>query len=601
VPGIGLLGLGAVLVLLAIRAPFRLATTTLLISLVVLPEALPLPVGPEYMATSRVVLWAYSGALLVRLARGELRVSVLRVTRVHVAFAAFLAVAFLNGCVLAAQPNPRFEAVLGWLTLADQLLVFVAGVTAVRVLGPWWMAKRISILAAVLAVLALGERYLDLNWNHFFFEHSGSGLFAGSKQMDLRGGAIRVRGPSLFALEFGWICAFLVPLTLVVATRVRGLLPRLLPGALSLAVVWTVSRSALVGIALGVVVTVAGARDRRVLSLALLGASVAAVIALQSDFLGRPYEDASPDSADSRVRRIVAITEEVEERPLVGLGIAGPRARAIEGTDTSYVLLYAQLGVVGLAAFGVLLATTLLTVAGGLRGPPSDDRALAAAALAVLVVALLGTASFDNFSIAGSTRIVWLVAAIGVGLHERAAPARRGPRRASVPARVGLVASAVAAGAALAAAAPTHVVWAAQFDTVPLGFTAKAAQDPAFIGRVLINTTCEVIGALPDLGAKLECREPREAPTVGEVRVQGRDGRSTAVAVDRILEQMDAWLPQNRVFVTSALVEGRPTWATTAPVWLGLTGLATALLLPPLDPAGGRPAGARPLRRPRRP
>lgn len=581
-PATAVYGLAAILVLLAIRAPFRLASTTLLVALVVLPEALPLPRSIEWMAISRLVLWAYCGAFVVRLVTGEVPVSAFRPTRVHAAFAAFLAIAFLNGSLLATQPNPRFEALLGFLTLADQLLVLVAGLAIARVLGPWWLAKRLTVLAGLLAVIGLGERYLSVNWNHFFFEHTGSRLFAGSKQMELRGGEIRVRGPSLFALEFGWICAFLVPLTLVVATRARrGLVARLVPALLSLAVVYSVSRSALVGVALGALVAVVSARDRRVLSLGLLGAAIAGVLALQSDFLGRPYADASPDSADSRVRRIVAITADVEDRPLVGLGIAGPRARAIEGTDTSYVLLYAQLGVVGLAAFSVLLVTTVVTVAVGLRGPPSDDRVLGAGAFGALAAAMLATASFDTFNIAGSTRMVWLIAAVGIAVAEqRRRPVAPLPTTSNAPARLLLAVGGFGAGVVIAVVAPSHVAWSARFDTVPVGFTEKAEQDPAFIGRVLINTTCQVLSSAPDLGATLDCLEPRRAPTLGEMRIEGRTEADARQAVDSTLALMDEYMPQNRVFVVDEFVEGQPTWAATAPAWFGFVGVAGAVLLP---------------------
>jgi hypothetical protein len=593
-----LLALGGALVFVTVRAPLRAASVTLLVALIVVPESLPLPLGPGWLALSRLVLYAFAASLLLRIYRREAPVDLLRPTSVHLVFAGFIAVAFLDGIVLAPQPNPRFESLLGWLTLADQLVVLVVAVAIARAFGPWWVARAIAVLTVPLVLIAFAERYLDFNWNHLFFQATDVKFAAGSAGMDVRGGAVRVRGPSQFALEFGWICALLVPCTLVVATRVRSTTAKLLPGLVAMASVWTVSRSSVLGIGAGALVTMLGARDMHISRLTLVGAAFVGIVLLQGSTLADPYAGASPDSAASRVRRIVAVTAEVEQRPLVGLGIAGPRARGVYGTDTSYVLLYAQLGVIGITMFGVLLASVAGRLVQTLRGPPSDDRVLGGAVIATLVAALIGTASFDFFSIAGSTRILWLIVGAGLVLAERrprpvaaATAGAAAPGRRRWPLRAGAVGVAVAVGVVLARAAPTHVVWAAEFDTVPAGFTVRTTQDPAFIGRVLIDTTCETITAVPDLDVKIECSEPRQAPTIGELRIEGADQATTRHAVTTIAELTNHVLPVTRFYPTQRFVEGRPTWATSAPVWLGLTALAAAVLVPPVPRRRSRRGG----------
>jgi hypothetical protein len=580
-----LLALAAVGFLVIARGSFRAATVVLLIGLIVLPESLPLPLGPEWLAWSRLMLWTYAVCLFLRAWRGDLPLSLLRPTKVHLVFVFFIAIAFLDGIVLGLQPNPRFESFLGWLTLADQFLVFVVAVAMVRAFGAWWIAKVVAVLALVLGLIAVAERYLHFNWNHFFFLGTHSRLLAGSARLSFRGGEIRVRGPSQFALEFGWVCALLIPLALVVVSRSRSWLVRLLPGLLTLAAVLSISRSALLGIVVGLAAVTFAARDRRVTAIVLVGAAAAFVMVLQSSSLTRPFDRASVDSADSRVRRIATITQDVAGRPLLGLGLAAPRARGIGGTDTSYVLLYAQLGVIGIAAFGVLLLTSFITVAGSVRGPPSRDRSLGAATVATVAVGLIAAASFDHFTIAGSTRVFWLAIGMGVVLNERRVAATSGPPLA-VPAlrrlvaRSGLVVGALAVGIVLSHAVPEHVVWTAEFDTVAPGFTQSVDADPAFIGRVLIDTTCVVVNGTEDLGATVACRQPREAPTIGEMRIEGSDSASVHAAVQLVRRRVQALLPQTRIFVAEPFIRGRPTWARTAPVWMGMAGLALAVLAP---------------------
>jgi hypothetical protein len=377
-----------------------------------------------------------------------------------------------------------------------------------------------------------------------------------------------------------------VPITLVVASRSRRLVAHAIPGLLVLALVWTVSRSALTGVVLGALATVVLSRvDGRVLGLTLLGAVIAGIVTLNAPSLQAPFDAASPDSAASRVRRWVAITAEVEERPLIGLGLAGPRAAGIRGTDTSYVLLYAMIGVVGITAFAVLVVTTILTVGRGLRGPPRDDRALVAAAIAGLLAGVVGTAFFDHFTVAGSSRLFWLIAAIGIAAAERAPVAivdpapplqwRHALGRATLPVAGGAV------GALVMLAVPSHTASTAAFDVLSVRAAQGVSEDPTMIGRFLINTTCAVVNGVDHSDdVVVECREPRRAATIGELRVEGRREDDVDRATVAILRAVREAQPAVRVFPITRLESGKPTWAATAPVWGAIAGAAAALLFP---------------------
>jgi hypothetical protein len=51
-------------------------------------------------------------------------------------------------------------------------------------------------------------------------------------------------------------------------------------------------------------------------------------------------------------------------------------------------------------------------------------------------------------------------------------------------------------------------------------------------------------------------------------------------AVQLVRERVRAFLPQDHIFVSEPFIRGRPTWAKTAPVWMGMAGLALAVLAP---------------------
>lgn len=589
-PSIGLLVLGAAAIGIVLRARYAWATVAMLLAIVLLPSTLPLPVGPAWLGLPRLVLWAYTFGLLRRVRQGEIAADVLRPGRVHVALAAFLGAAFLIGVVLLVQPAPRFESGLVWLTLLDQALVLVAVLAAARHLGAWWVARVVVVAAAGLGAIAVAERFLGANWNHFFYQGVQTRFLSGSARLGERGGALRVRGPSQFALEFGWVCAALVPLAAVVATRSRLWAWRLLPGLLVLASVWTVSRSSVAGIALGVVVMTVTARDRRVTMLAVLGAVVAGGAYLQVGGLSSPFQGASPDSEESRYRRFAIVTEDVLDRPLLGIGLSGPRAREVLGTDTSYMLFYATIGVIGLTMFLIAVAAPVLSMAQGVRGPPSDDRVLVAGATGGVLALLLGTAFFDAFTVAGSSRLFWVLAAIGV------AGAERGRVRAIPPAltrrELGLRACAPAVGVclglALANGVPTHTTYTAAFDVISPDLARQLDREPTFIGRVLITTACDALDGVGEPGVSVECVEPRQAASTGSLRIEGRDPAAVEEVTHRARDRLARHMPDVRIEQLAGPTEGRPTWATTAPVSLGLAGLAAGLLLP-LEPGGPRP------------
>jgi len=583
VPAVGLLGLAAVAIATVLWARFERATLVVLLGLMVLPTTLPLPLGPRWLAVSRILLWACALGLLRRVKTGEVDFDCLRPSRVHAALLGFLVCAFLIGVVLIEQPAPRFESGLIWLTLADQGVVLVVVLAAARHLGPWRVARLVVLLGGAIGAIGVSERMLGANWNSFFFEAVGRGFAAGSRSLEQRGGVTRVRGPSQFALELGWVTATLVPMALLMAAHLRGLVWRLAPVALALASVWSVSRSATAGLAVGVVVLVLAARDSSVTRLVIGATAVAGVAFLLVGSLSSPFDGADADSEESRYRRFAFVAGEVSDRPLVGLGLAGPRALSVLGTDTSYVLFYATIGVVGLCLFLVVLGTALLSVATSLRGPPVTERLVGAGALAGMATMAVGTAFFDAFTVPGASRLFWVLTAIGLACADRA-PSDTPPlgpvRGRELLLRATIPAAGLLLGTVVATVTPAHTTYTAAFDVVGPRLANELTREPTYIGRVLITTTCDALRGLGSDGVAVECREPRRAATVGELRVEGRDARSVRRKVEEVHERLSTYLPTLRVAPVGGFTRATPTWASTAPVSLGLLGLAVGMLVP---------------------
>jgi hypothetical protein len=234
----------------------------------------------------------------------------------------------------------------------------------------------------------------------------------------------------------------------------------------------------------------------------------------------------------------------------------------------------------GLRFRGVVVA------GGGLRAPPgSDDRRLAAACLAALVMGIAGAAFHDLFSVPGSALVFWSIAGTGVSVAERHTAARHG-RPGTV--RVLLPLGGLVVGAILAVTAPQHAAVDYRFTTVPAGWDSWSRSDLDFVGKRLSTTACrhlEGIGIDPRV--RVRCRILDGTDGVGDVRVEAPDAATAAAFGEALTARVASLQPGFAAHALGPVRTGRPTAAATAPVWLGFAGLLLALLFPP-PPLDGR-------------
>lgn len=183
-----------------------------------------------------------------------------------------------------------------------------------------------------------------------------------------RGGFIRSSATAAHPLEYGAVLCFTLPLAFVLAhiDLRRGALRRWLPVALiGFAAAISMSRSAMIGIALGIVLVIpvipAHLRMRAMLGAIGLGAFVVFTLpgmlgTIRGLFMGISAEPSSVSRIDSFGEALVIALH----RPFFGQGLSalGPTEIIL---DNQFLLLLVELGFIGVATFAFLIFTAMST------------------------------------------------------------------------------------------------------------------------------------------------------------------------------------------------------------------------------------------------
>jgi hypothetical protein len=595
---------------LALAARLRVAFVALLAVVFIVPSTLVAPNGiSSFVTTNRVVLGAFLLGMVVRWRRGEVPRDVFRVTRVHVTVAALALTALVVGVGLAPAGTPSLVSIHNWAGYADGAAFFIAAVAAIRAIGdPRWVARAITTVVLISAVIGIVEHYTGGSWARWWFHSQRSQLGSlPAVPLEHRLGSVRVRAAEPFALAFGWACAVLVPLVVAVVGGWRGrraLLGIAPVGAVVLAMYWSLSRSAFAGLAVGALLLLVGARgDRRVVPYVAAGAVAAVVVAMAAPQVYQSLFHLVPEgSVQVRSERLHLALGAAASRPYLGVGLGGLSSYDVPTTDSSYLLTYSSLGVVGLVVMVVTLVTAVATAAGALRAEATSARVIGAGALAGAVAALVGAGAYDLFSEATSQEIFWLLVALCVAISEdaRAArtalaetttdPAEPSPVPAAVrtvrallprlAARGALIGAFALAGVGVGHLGSPHAAVEYDFSSIPAAELSPALNNQVYLGEVLRNSACSVVTAAARLPAVSVYCEQETAPGFAYVRVQAPTPAQAAAAARQgalaALRNLPGFSPQ----ILGPVSVGRPTWARTAPAAGALLGLGLAVLLP---------------------
>ena len=628
------LGVGLVLV-----RPLKLAFAALVAYWAFIPASLIVPGGPHILLVDRLVLYAFALRLVVgarrqrRVAPGTeptaAPVSAFRLTRLHVAMVGVLAAGFLDGVVLAAHGASLASDLDSWLYTLDMAVVFVVVLAVVRALGHWTVIRTVVVALGATVVFAVLERLTGSGWSHFLFEHMpGQYLGPGADPLGVRAGHVRaqVGGAILYRVRLG---AGHVPAPrpggiVAVGTTRRGgreafgaMATRRLPlsrghggrrGPHRLAQ----CRGRRGG--RGDTPRPGDGRARRLTTVVAAGLLVVVLVALvDGSLIGSPFNAAAhTDSVTIRLQRLPSLFALVVHRPFTGLGYSGLYG-SLPGLDDAYALLYGTIGVVGLAAWGVMLLTTAVSVTRALRARiGSDTRDLGAACLVGIVAVVVAGAAYDLVATPQSQWAFMILAAVGAGIAE--AVPRRVPARRWWAARALLPAAGIAGGLLVLAGAPTaSAQTTAVFTASPAVIAASGQPVDDYTGKVLGNTLCAFLTDPGELLANttLSCSRPVDVspglwPMLDVVRITGPDPAAVRAEYAHSLGRIGSVLPAE-ITPVGTIETGKPAWATTAPLWMGLVGLAAMFLVPPLtrrpwrprrdesEPPPGTPGGMNPF------
>lgn len=573
------------LVVLHLRAPLRTSIAVLLASTFLVPGALLVPSATSDMFVLRIGLWAAAVGIVLRVRRRELDVSALRPSRTLIALAGFVVVAYTLGVAAAPLPSRDQSAFTLWLLVVDQLLFLWVATVAVRAFGVRWVAQVAATLAVAVAVIGIAEHYLGTSYARWWFRGQADTPIGG-QVLERRGHQQRVRGTGEFALQYAWVLGFFLPIVSVLAIRARHIVALAAPAVMGAGLVFAVTRSSYAGLATSAVILLVFARgDRRLLSAMLAAGVLAGFLYFGTSAVREPYEAADPESVNIRERRLSIITEELAPDPWFGIGLDGLHLRGIDSTDTTYLLVYAGAGVVGVTLLVGFFATAALTAGAGAVGTDDEDAALAAAVLGGVVSGVIAAFAFDSLSGPFSSWNLLLVVAMGVGLSERAAlhapssPSRIGPSAW----RLAIPLAGLAAGLVVAAVVPTHTAVRLRVFALLPRYMVTGSPNDAFVGRIIIDSTCAA--AREALGPEivLDCRDPLNlGPGTGSVRIEARtraEADQAQAAFERLVPEIHA---NTQLQVIDGPRTGIPTWARTAPATATILATEAALLVPPL-------------------
>ncbi len=575
-----------------VRASIRVALLFLLAATFAFPGTVLLPGSfSGHTTVHRLALALFMLNVFRRVALRELPPSVFRPTPITIALAGWVVLSFVVGVALAdPEVSVGFSTFL-WIFVIDYAIFFVFIVAAIRAIGdPWWFARAVAAVVVVSAGVAIYEHYAGISVARWLSRMLRGPGYLGVTPLAKRGGEFRVQAGFEFSLAYAWAATCLLPLVVAVAVRARRWILRLAPALVVLSVAWTYTRSAYVGVlAAGILVLLTSGFDRRVLGLVGAGAFLVAVFAIATPALDKTFRsEEQQGSTVIREERFPVVLSKAAESPVAGGGLSSIVGQGITTTDSSFLLSYAEMGVVGVAGLTFLLLATLCFVAPAIRAPPSE-RLLGGAAFSGIVLGITSGAFLDVFNVSGSARSFWLAAALGIVVGERAGLAWPRPGLARVARRLWIPVLGVVSGLILIAATQTTASTTLRFSTRSPRFEAIASAPADFIGSILLNTTCAIIDSrVAAAGYESSCYDLRTGTGIGDVRIEA----PTPAARDRITETVVTVVRRKlrtvRFFRLDLNDRVRATSVATAPLWLGIAGFAVAILTPPLPPARRR-------------
>lgn len=433
-PLAGLAALGALALGPFILRDVDLALLLLVAILLLLPfGAIPLGIGfnPTFLDFALLILYAIAVMRLVTRAQPRLHWPPLAFG--VLLFIGLMLAAFVAGYAHGA-PSRNQLRVFGEMMLSAGLFILVGNLVRDRA-GLRRLFRMLIVLGCASAALGLGLVLLPVAWQ--------VELLSLLREVDYPSGPAvlrfinddparlqRATGTAIDPNSFGGMLAVITVLLAPQLASRDPWIPRrpalLMLALLGLALLATVSRGSLVGLAAGLGV-IGLARDRRLLAGVLLAGllllALAQVLPWTSAYMqhftaGLLAEDRATQMRLGEYRDALRL---IQRYPWLGVGFGEPGdADLYRGVSSLYLIVAETMGLLGLGAFLALMAAAALRLSRDwLRLPPGGLRALVLGCLAALAAALV-SGIFDHyfFTYPHAFALLWLVLGMGVRAGE---------------------------------------------------------------------------------------------------------------------------------------------------------------------------------------
>jgi O-antigen ligase len=328
----------------------------------------------------------------------------------------------MAGPIVGDEVSVADNGILRLLGMGGVLLLATDGITSYERLHV--LLRRLALAAGAVAVLGFIQYVTHQLW---IDRLSIPGLSpAAVTELGARSGFARPSGTSASAIEYGVVLAMTLPIVITLAGGAhRRWGYRLLLVPMILSIYLSVSRSAYLCAAVGLVVLAFSWSNRqRLQALAFAGAVstmlYVSVPGLLGAILGLFSNADSDPSVASRTGSYEVAGEFIANSPVVGRGFGTflPRYWIL---DNGYLGLLIEGGILGLGGLLVLLATGFLSARRAGDGVPQEDRQLSRALMASILAGATSFAFFDTFAFPQTSGCVFLVLGIAGAMRRLAA------------------------------------------------------------------------------------------------------------------------------------------------------------------------------------
>jgi O-antigen ligase len=338
-------------------------------------------------------------------------------------------VSYLHAALRPMDNAERSAADLGVLSILSwiaTLLVAMDGIPSQARFDV--LMRRLAMLGGVVATLGLIQFFTGGSYTEYLrlpgLIENGVLISVGERE-----GFLRPAGTARHPIEFAVVLTMILPIALHYAAvdRHRSALARWWPvGALALALPISVSRSAIVGLCVGLAVLLptwprAWRRVTYALSAVLGGVMFVLLPGFLGALVGLFTGISSDSSALSRTDSYGLALSYVERSPLFGRGLGTflPRYRIL---DNAYLGALIELGVFGVSALLALFVVGAVTVRRLRRTAPTDGVSIGPAVAASIAAGATSFALFDALSFPMAAGLLFLMVGLGAAARRLAVP-----------------------------------------------------------------------------------------------------------------------------------------------------------------------------------